>query len=120
MLGLIFLIFLTVTSLIFSILAFLGKDIILDDTYLKASEEEKITMNKKAYRIQAAIVFLFIAVISACNALRALFHIPLFTYLAGALAIVGIIYAIVSHYKIKKKYHTTEGLTVSVKPSVLE
>ena len=34
-------------------------------------------MNKKAYRIQGAIVFLFIAVISACNALRAITHIPL-------------------------------------------
>ncbi len=103
MFGLIFLIFLTVTSLVFSILAFLGKDIILDDTYLKASEEERNTMDKKAYRIQAAVIFLFIAVISACNALRAIMHIPLFTYLAGVLGIVGIIYVIISHYKIKKK-----------------
>ena len=103
MLGLVFLVFLTVTSLVFSILAFSGKDIILDDAYLKASEEEKAAMDKNAYRIQAAVVFLFIAVISACNALRAIMHMPLFTYLAGALGIVGIIYAIVSHYKIKKK-----------------
>ncbi len=103
MIGLVFLIFITVTSLVFSILAFSGKDIILDDTYLKAPEEEKATMNKKAYRTQTAIIFLFIAVISACNALRAILHIALFTYLAGALGIIGIIYAIVSHYKIKKK-----------------
>ena len=89
--------------MIFSVLAFQGKDIILDDTYIKASEEERSTMNKKAYRIQGAIIFLFISAISACNALRAITHIPLFTYLAGALGIVGIIYAIVSHYKIKKK-----------------
>ena len=101
MLSLVFLIFLTVTSMIFSILAFLGKDIILDDAYLKASEEERNTMNKKAYRIQGAIVFLFIAVISACNALRAILHLPLFTYLAAAFGIIGIVYAIVSHYKIK-------------------
>ena len=103
MFGLIFLIFLTVVSLIFSVLAFQGKDIILDDTYIKASKEERNTMNKKAYRIQGAIVFLFIAVISACNALRAITHIPLFTYLAVAFAIIGIVYGIVSHYKIKKK-----------------
>ena len=103
MFGLVFLIFLTVTSLIFAILAFSGKDIILDDTYIKASKEERNTMNKKAYRIQGAIVFLFIAVISACNALRAITHIPLFTYLAAAFAIIGIVYGIVSHYKIKKK-----------------
>ena len=103
MLGLIFLIFLTVVSLVFSILAFLGKDIILDDAYIKASEEERKNMNKKAYRMQSAIIFLFLAVISACNALRAILNMPLFTYLAGVFGIVGIIYAIVSHYKIKKK-----------------
>lgn len=103
MFGLIFLIFLTVVSLIFSVLAFQGKDIILDDTYIKASEEERSTMNKKAYRIQGAIIFLFISAISACNALRAITHIPLFTYLAATFGIIGIVYAIVSHYKIKKK-----------------
>ena len=103
MFGLLFLIFLTVTSLFLSILAFVGKDIILDDAYIKASEEEKAAMDKKAYRIQAAIIFLFIAVISACNALRSLLHLPIFTYLSLALGIVGLIYAIVSHYKIKKK-----------------
>jgi len=103
MLGLVFGAFLTVTSLVFSILAFSGKDIILDDTYLKASEEEKAAMDKKVYRIQAAVIFLFIAVISACNALRAILHSPLFTYLAGTFGIVGIIYAVISHYKIKKK-----------------
>lgn len=40
MLNLIFLIFLTIASLIFSVFAFSGKDIILDDSYKKASEEE--------------------------------------------------------------------------------
>ena len=102
-LGLVFLVFLTVTSLVFSILAFSGKNIILDDAYLKASEEEKAAMDKNAYRIQTAVIFLFIAVISACNALRAIMHMPLFTYFAGTFGIIGIIYAIVSHYKIKKK-----------------
>lgn len=103
MLGLIFLIFLTITSLIFSSFAFSGKNIILDDAYIKASKEERKTMDKKAYRVQSAIIFLFIAIISACNALCAIMHMPLFAYLAGALGIVGIIYAIISHYKIKKK-----------------
>lgn len=100
---LLFLIFATIVSLIFSVLAFSGKDIILDDAYIKASEEERKTMDKKAYRIQAAIVFLFLAAISACNALRAILHEPMLTYIAGGIAIIGIIYAIISHYKIKKK-----------------
>ena len=103
MFGLVFLIFLTVTSLVLAILAFLGKDIILDDAYIKASEQERKAMNKKAYRVQGAIIFLFIAIVSAFNALRAIIHIPLFTYLAASFGVIGIVYAIVSHYKIKKK-----------------
>ena len=103
MLGLIFLFFLMFVSLIFSILAFSGRDIILDDAYLKATEEDKRTMDKKAYRLQSAVIFLFIAVISLCNALRAVLHLPFFTYLAAVFGVIGIVFAIVSHYKIKKK-----------------
>ena len=103
MAGLIFLILLTITSLIFSLLAFSGKNIILDDAYIKASEEEKSTMDKKAYRLQAAIIFLFLSVISLCNALRAILRMPLFAYLAIAFVLIGMIYAMVSHYVIKKK-----------------
>ena len=54
------LIFITVVSLIFSLLGFMGKDMILDDAYIKASEEEREKMDKKAYRLQGAIIFLFI------------------------------------------------------------
>ena len=103
MAGLIILILLAVTSLIFSILAFMGKDIILDDAYLKASEEERKTMDKKAYRLQAATIFLCIAIMTACNALRAIMHMPVFTYLAGVCFVIGVIYAFASHYAIKKK-----------------
>ena len=46
------LIFITVVSLILSILGFAGKDVILDDAYIKASKEEREKMNKKAYRLQ--------------------------------------------------------------------
>ena len=103
MFELIVLVLLTVTSLFFSVLAFLGKNIILDDAYLKASKEERETMNKKAYRLQAAIIFLFLAGIFALNAFRAILSMPLFTYLAIALGIVGMIYAGISHYKLKRK-----------------
>ena len=103
MIGLVFLIFLTLMSLVLSILAFLGYDIILDDTYIKASEEERKAMDKNAYRIQAAVIFICIAIMSACNALRGLLHMPLLTYLACAVCIGGAIYAIISHYELKKK-----------------
>ena len=65
------LIFMAVISLLFSILAFAGKDIILDDAYIKASKEERERMDKKAYRLQGAIIFLFIFIITLFNLLRA-------------------------------------------------
>ena len=72
------LIFMAIVSLIFSILGFAGKDIILDDAYIKASKEEREDMDKNAYRLQGAIVFLFIFAATLCNLLRALTHTPFF------------------------------------------
>lgn len=97
------LLFVTVASLIFSLLGFAGKNIILDDAYLKASKEEREAMDKKAYRIQGAIIFLFIFVCTLCNLLRAVLHLPWLTYAATAIGVIGIVYAIISHYSIKKK-----------------
>ena len=105
------LIFMAIVSLIFSILGFAGKDIILDDAYIKASKEEREGMDKQAYRLQGAIIFLFIFVATLCNLLRALTHTPLLTYIAFGVGAIGIIYAIISHYLIKKKskeYRTAE------------
>jgi len=101
--NLIALVSLAVISLIFSILGFAGKNIILDDAYIKASKEERENMDKNAYRLQGAIIFLFIFAATLCNLLRALTHTPLFTYIAFGIGAIGIIYAIVSHYSIKKK-----------------
>ena len=96
------LIFLTIASLVFSILNFAGIDAILDDAYIKASPEEREKMDKKAYRLQSGIIFLLLSLMSLCNLLRAVLHLPLFTYIAFAIAIGGIVYAIISHYKLKK------------------
>ena len=54
------LIVMAVVSLIFSVLGFMGKDMILDDAYIKASKEEREKMDKKAYRLQGSIIFLFL------------------------------------------------------------
>lgn len=96
------LIFITVVSLILSILGFAGKDVILDDAYIKASKEEREKMNKKAYRLQGAIIFLFIFIMTLFNLLRAVLHEAVFTYIAFTVAAMGIVYAIISHYQIKK------------------
>ncbi len=95
------LVLVTIISLIFSLMGFMGKDVILDDAYIKASKEEREKMNKKAYRLQGAFIFLFIFIATACSLLRYLTAIPLFSYIGIAVAIIAIIYAIISHYAIK-------------------
>lgn len=94
----------TITSFIFALLAFIGKDIILDDTYIKASNEERKKMDKSAYRLQSGIIFFFLFLISLCNTMRAILHLVVFTYIACVCGAIGIIYTIVSHYRLKKKY----------------
>ncbi len=94
--------FLAVFSLILSIQAFLGKDVILNNTYRKATEEERKNMNKKAYCVQSAVVFLFIFVISLLNALRAFVNIPWLTYVTLAVFIALAIYYFVSNHRLKK------------------
>ena len=96
------LVFITVGSLAFSILAFMGKEIILDDTYLKASKEARETMDKKAYCVQAGIIFGFLFVVSLCNVLRFILHIKWLTYVSLLFVVVGVIYTIASHHKLKK------------------
>lgn len=100
--GIIFLVFLVITSLVFSILNFAGINVILDDAYIKASPEEREKMDKKAYRLQSGIIFLLLSIMSLCNLLRAVLHLPWFTYVAYAIAVGGIVYAIISHYALKK------------------
>lgn len=67
---LIALVFLAVISLIFSIPGFAGKGVILDDVYIKATREEREDMDKNAYCLQSAIIFLFIFSVTLCNLLR--------------------------------------------------
>ncbi len=97
------LVFIIVVSFVLSLLAFFGKNIILDDVYIKASKEERDTMDKKAYRLQSAIIFLLIGIMTLCNVLRGLTDVVWFTYLALIIAVGAVVYAIVSHYTIKNK-----------------
>lgn len=93
----------TVVSFCYSIMGFCGKDVILDPTYTKASDEEKACMDKKAYRTQGTIIFLFLSSITLSNLLRLFLKKAYFTYIGLGLLIVGIIYAIISHYTLKRR-----------------
>ncbi len=97
------LLFITVISLLYSILDFTGKDIILNNTYTQATEEERKKMDKKAYRLQSAIIFLLISILSLTNILRILLGIKWITYLSVIIFISVIIFYLVSSKKMKNK-----------------
>ena len=94
------LIFATIVSFIFSILAFSGKDMFLSSAYTNATEEEREKLNKKALRKQSAIFFLLLAITTLSNALGFLVN-PLFRYIHIVMLIVTIAYYVVSNKKIK-------------------
>ena len=94
---------LMLASFILSLLDFIKKGIILDDNYVFASKEARERMDKKAYYLQSAIVFLLLGVMFLFHTLRLLLDIVWFTYAAFVIAFVAIVYVIVSHYAIKKK-----------------
>ena len=92
-----------VISLTFSVLGFMGKDMILDSTYIKAPKEEQSKMDKKAYSLQGTIIFLFLFALTLCNILRIVLRIAALAYVALAITVIGIAYTIISHYHLKKK-----------------
>ena len=97
------LILIAVISFVYTLLGFLGKDIILDDIYLKAPKEKRAAMRKKDFCLQGTLIFLFIFIATLCGLLGTLAY-PWLTYLAYAFAAIGLVYTIASHYMLKKKY----------------
>ncbi len=96
-------IFVAIVSFLYSMLALCGKDIILNNTYTRANEEEHKKMNKKAYRLQSAVIFLLISILSLANALRFLFNLKWITYASIIILVAIIIFYLVSSKKIKNK-----------------
>ena len=97
------LIVVAVISFLYSMLALCGKDIILNNTYIRANEEERKNMDKKAYRIQSAITFLLISILSLINALRFLLDSKGITYASLIILVVLIAFYFISSKKIKNK-----------------
>lgn len=102
-LSLALLIMLMVVSYIFALLGFLGTGIIIDDNYVFASKEKRRHMDKKAYYLQSAIIFLCLGTMFLQYIIRLLTGIVYFKYTAFMVCFAAMIYAIVSHYTIKKK-----------------
>ena len=91
-------------SLVLSLLGFLGVGIIVDDHYLFAPKEKRREMDKKPYYRQSGILFLFLALVHTMYLVKLLTGIVAFMYAALVICAVAILYEIVSHYGIRKKY----------------
>ena len=99
----IILLILTIAAYILSLLGFLGVGIIIDDNYVFASKEKRRSMNKKAYQQQSAMSFLGIGTMFLLHLLRRITGVAWLYYIAILVGLVTIVYAIATHYIMKKK-----------------
>ncbi len=85
--------------LILCILQFAEKGICFNNAYIFASEEERKRMNKKPHYRQSAIGFAFIGCALILIGLYAIFQSSWLIYFAIGLAVLSLIYAIISSIK---------------------
>ena len=93
----------SLVAFVLSIRAFQEKGFLLNNAYIYASKKERDTMDKKPHYRQTAVVFLLVGVIFLLNGLAALLKVYWISYLATAVTVGAIIYAVTSAAAIEKK-----------------
>lgn len=83
--------------------SFKEKGFLFNNAYIYASKQERETMNKTPHYRQSAIVFFMIGVIFLLNGVSVLLSANWIFFLVIAIAIVAIIYAIVSSIAIERR-----------------
>ena len=86
-----------------SVRSFMQKGFMFNNAYIYATKEERKKMNKKPYYRQTAIVFLLIGIIFLLLGIDVLIKISWLSYVSIILAVVTLIYSIVSTVKIERK-----------------
>ena len=86
-----------------SVRSFMQKGFLFNNAYLYATKEERENMNKRPYYRQTAIVFLLIGIIFLLLGIDVLIKISWLSYVTIMLAVVTLIYSIVSTVKIERK-----------------
>lgn len=84
-------------------LQFNEKGFLFNNAYIYASRQERETMDKKPYFKQSGIVFVLIGIIFLINAIDMILQTGWLFYLVIGIAIVGMVYAIVSSVVIEKR-----------------
>ena len=93
---------LAIGAFIISYFSFREKGFLFNNAYLYASKEERATMDKKPHYRQSAIVFLMIGIVFLLIAISVFCINRWIRYIAIAVAIIAIIYAIVSSVMIER------------------
>lgn len=88
---------------IMSIFSFNERGVLFNNAWLFASEQERADMDKKPYYRQSAVVFLLIGTLFLLNAIDIVFETEWISYAAMILAVVTVVYAIVSSVVIGKR-----------------
>jgi hypothetical protein len=87
-------------AFVMSYRSFKERGFLFNNAYIYASKQERETMDKKPHYRQSAIVFLLIGVIFLLNGVSVLLAANWIFFLVIAIAIVAIVYAIVSSFRI--------------------
>lgn len=85
-----------------SLFQFNEKGFLFNNAYIYASTQERETMDKKPHYRQSGIVFLMIGVVFLINAAEAILETGWLFYLVIVVAVISIVYAIVSSVVIER------------------
>lgn len=88
---------------VLSIRSFLEKGFLLNNAYLYASKKQREEMDKKPYYRQSAVVFFMIGIVFLLIAAAILLDNFRVTYIADAVIVLLLIYAIASSISIENK-----------------
>ena len=92
-----------IACFIFSYLQFQEKGFLFNNAYIYASKQERENMDKTPHYKQSGIVFVFIGIIFLINAIVIILQTGWLIFLVIGVAIVAIVYAIVSSVIIEKR-----------------
>ena len=90
-------------AFVLSICSFLEKGFLLNNAYLYATKKQREEMDKKPYYRQSAVVFFMIGIVFLLIAAAILLDAFRITYIAEAVILIMLIYAIASSISIEKK-----------------
>ena len=93
----------SVMCFVFSYLQFHEKGFLFNNAYIYASKQERENMDKKPHYKQSGIVFLFIGIIFLLTTIDMLIQTSWLFYLIILVAVIAIIYAVVSSIRIETR-----------------